>query len=45
MSQVLGAFELLDITMLGPFSLGVSFEAYETFISLIIQFCFSGRSK
>jgi hypothetical protein len=41
MSQVLGAFGLLDITM---FSLGTRFETYEPFISLIFQF-FSGRGK
>jgi hypothetical protein len=35
MSQVLGAFGLLDFTMLGLFSLGRYFETYELFISLI----------
>jgi hypothetical protein len=32
MSQVLDAFELLDFTILGPFSLGGRFETYERFI-------------
>jgi hypothetical protein len=44
MSQVLGAFELLDFTMLGPFLLGACFEAYEPSISLIFPF-FSVRCK
>jgi hypothetical protein len=38
MSQVLGAFGLLDFTMLRPFSFGGRFEAYEPFIPLIFQF-------
>jgi hypothetical protein len=38
MSQVLGAFRLLDFTMLGLFSLGGRFETYEPFISLIFNF-------
>jgi hypothetical protein len=37
MSQLLGAFGLLDFTML---SLGACFETYEPFISLIFQFFF-----
>jgi hypothetical protein len=37
-SQVLGVFELLDFTMLGPFFLGERFETYEQFISLIFLF-------
>jgi hypothetical protein len=40
MSQVRGAFGLLDFTMLGLFSLGVRFE---TFISLIFFFFFGPR--
>jgi len=44
MSQVLGAFGLLDFTN-GPFSLGARFETYEPFISLIFQFFFSGGGK
>jgi hypothetical protein len=44
MSQVLGAFEMLDFTMLGPFSLGARFDTYEPFIYLIFQF-FSGHGK
>jgi hypothetical protein len=44
MSQVLGAFGLLDFTMLDQFSLGARFERYEQFISLIFNF-FSGRGK
>jgi hypothetical protein len=40
----LGAFGLLDFTMLGPFSLGRRFETYEPFISLILNL-FSGRGK
>jgi hypothetical protein len=35
MSQVLGAFGMLDFTM---FSLGARFETYEPFISLIFNF-------
>jgi hypothetical protein len=42
--QVLGAFGLLDFTMLRPVSLGALFETYEPLISLIFQF-FSGRGK
>jgi hypothetical protein len=38
MSQVLGAFGLLDFTIYGWFSLGTCFELYEQFISLIFQF-------
>jgi hypothetical protein len=39
MSQVLGAFGLLDFTMLRPvLVLGARFETYEPFISLIFQF-------
>jgi hypothetical protein len=38
MSQVLGAVELLDFTMLGPFCHGARFETYEKFISLIFNF-------
>jgi hypothetical protein len=41
MSQVLGAFGLLNFTMLDPFSLGESFETYEPFISLVFNL-FSG---
>jgi hypothetical protein len=37
-SQVLGAFGLLDFTILRPVSLGGRFETYEQFISLIFQF-------
>jgi hypothetical protein len=37
MSQVLGAFGLLDFTM---FSYGARFETYKSFISLIFQFFF-----
>jgi hypothetical protein len=33
MSQVLGAFGLLDSPFYGLFSLGVRFETYEPFIS------------
>jgi hypothetical protein len=40
MSQVLGAFGLLDLTMLWPFLLGGDFETYEPFISLIFKFLF-----
>jgi hypothetical protein len=39
MSQVLGAFVLLDFTMLRPVL------TYELFISLIFKFFFSGRGK
>jgi hypothetical protein len=38
MSKVLGAFGLLDFTMLGPFSLGGRFETYELLISHIFHF-------
>jgi hypothetical protein len=38
MGQVLGAFGMLDFTMLRPFSLGARFETYEPFISLIFHF-------
>jgi hypothetical protein len=38
MSQVLGAFGLLDFTYYGPFSLGARFETYEPFIFLISHF-------
>jgi len=44
MSQALGAFGLLDFTMLRPISLGARFETYEPFIYLIFQI-FSGRGK
>jgi hypothetical protein len=44
MSQVPGTFGLLGFTMLCPFSLGVHFETYKLFISLIFKF-FGGRSK
>jgi hypothetical protein len=40
MSELLGAFRLLDFTMLRPFSLGARFETYETFIYLIFLFFF-----
>ena len=43
MSQVLGAFGLLVFTMLWP--VVAHFEAYETFISLIFQILWGGRSK
>jgi hypothetical protein len=45
MSQVLGAFVLLDFTMLGPVLAWRAFETYEPFIFLIFQFFFSGRGK
>jgi uncharacterized MAPEG superfamily protein len=38
MSQVLGAFGLLDFICYGPLSFGARFETYEPFISLIFQF-------
>jgi hypothetical protein len=38
MSQVLGAFGLLDSPYYGPFSLGGRFETYEPFIALISHF-------
>jgi hypothetical protein len=45
MSQVLGAFGLLDFTPCYiPFSFGAHFETYEPFISLVFQF-FSGGGK
>jgi hypothetical protein len=44
MSQVLGAFGLLDFTMLRPFPLGGRFESSEPFIYLVLKF-FSGRGK
>jgi hypothetical protein len=37
MSQVLGAFGLLISSCYGPFLLGVCFETYEPFISLILK--------
>jgi hypothetical protein len=40
MSQVLGAFGLLDFTMLRLFSLGGCFETYGLFIYLILPFFF-----
>jgi hypothetical protein len=40
---ILGAFGLLDFTMLRPFSLGARYETYEPFISLILQFIFGPR--
>jgi hypothetical protein len=43
MSQVLGAFGLLDFITLGPPSLGARFENYEPFISFI--FLVSDRGK
>jgi nitrate reductase NapE component len=39
-SQVLGAFELLDFTCYGPFLHVARFETYQQFISLIFQFIF-----
>jgi predicted branched-subunit amino acid permease len=44
MSQVLGAFGLLDFTMLRPFSLGMRFYTYEPFIYLVFKF-FSDRDE
>jgi hypothetical protein len=38
MIQVLGAFGLLDFTMLGSFSLSARFETYELFFYLILKF-------
>jgi hypothetical protein len=38
MSQALGAFGLLDFTMLRRVSLGGRFETYEPFVYLIINF-------
>jgi hypothetical protein len=43
-SQVLGAFGMLDFTILRPVLACYAFETYEPFISLIFQF-FSGRGK
>jgi hypothetical protein len=40
MGQMLGAFGLLDFTMLRPVLHGVRFETYEPFISLIFQILF-----
>jgi hypothetical protein len=42
MSQVLGAFRLLDSLCYGPLSLGARFETYvyETFICVIFNFFF-----
>jgi hypothetical protein len=37
MRQVLGAFGLLDFTILRAFSLGARFQTYEPNISLIFQ--------
>ena len=44
MSQVVGAFGLLDFIMFGPVPLGARFETYELFNFLIFQ-TFSGRGK
>jgi hypothetical protein len=44
MSQVLGAFGLLDCTMFWPILTWRTFETYELFISLIFNF-FSGCGK
>jgi hypothetical protein len=44
MSQVLLAFGLLDFTMFSLFLLGMRFETYDSFISLIFLF-FLGRGK
>jgi hypothetical protein len=43
-SEVLGAFGLLDVTMLRPVLAWRRFETYETFIYLIFQF-FPGRGE
>jgi hypothetical protein len=40
MSQVLGAFGLLDFTIVAPFSLGERFETYKPFIFLNFQIFF-----
>jgi hypothetical protein len=40
MSQVRGAFGLLDFTMLRPVLAWRGFETYERFISLVSQFFF-----
>jgi len=45
MRQVLGAFGLLDFTLLRPVLFGERFETYEPLISLICQFFFSGRDQ
>ena len=42
---MLGAFGLLDFTMLRPVLHGVRFETYEPFISLIFQIFISGRDQ
>jgi hypothetical protein len=44
MIQVLGAFGLLEVTMLRPVLAWRAFENYELFISLIFK-NFSGRGK
>jgi hypothetical protein len=44
MSRVLGAFGLLDFTMLQAILAGASFETYEPFVYLILIF-FSCRVK
>jgi hypothetical protein len=44
MSQALGAFGLLDFTMLLPVLAWPRFVTYEPFITLIFNFC-SGRGK
>jgi hypothetical protein len=44
-SQVLGAFGLLDFTMLRPVLAWRNFEICEPFISLIFKLFFSGRGK
>jgi hypothetical protein len=45
MSQVLGAFGLLDSPCYVPFLLGRCFETYEPFIYFIFLFFFSGRGE
>ena len=45
MSQVMGAFGLLDFTMLRSFLFWRTFGTYKSFISLIFQIFFSGRGK
>jgi hypothetical protein len=40
MTRVVGAFGLLDFTMLQPFLLGAHFESHEPSVSLILQFFF-----
>jgi hypothetical protein len=45
MSQVVGAFGLLDFTMLRPVLAWHGFETYEPFISLIFNFCFRALVK